>query len=232
MRLDKVLAHHGLGSRKEVKNLIRKGMISINGEIVTQDDVHIDMALDEIWINDENIKLEVTQFILLNKPAGTICERGAVMYPSVLELIEEPLLPKTNPVGRLDVDTEGLILLTNDGRLAHHLLSPKHHVMKGYRVTLARPLDPKWIPLIEKGLTLDDGERCLPAKISQVEDLIYELWITEGKYHQIKRMMGTCGNDVKYLYRFAFGPLVDDGSLKVGQYRRLSSEEIISLKDS
>jgi 16S rRNA pseudouridine516 synthase len=232
MRLDKILAHHGYGSRKQVKALIRSGVVRVNDRVVTQEEFHVDMALDAIGIQGETLKLEVAQFFLLNKPKGTICERGAALYPSVLDLIAEPLLPNTNPVGRLDVDTEGLLLLTSDGHLNHRLCSPKHHVVKGYRVSLARPLEPKWLEKIESGLTLDDGEICLPAKIVKVDERIYDLWITEGKYHQIKRMMGTCGNDVVYLYRFSYGPLVDDGSLKPGEYRRLTPDEIKAIKST
>jgi 16S rRNA pseudouridine516 synthase len=231
MRLDKLLAHNGFGSRKEVKRLIRDGQVLVNGEIVTDDDYHVS-ELDEIELFDLNISIEDKQYFLLNKPKGCICSKDASQYPSVYEYIHENLLPDTNAFGRLDVDTEGYLIISNDGQLGHQLLSPKHHVIKGYRVTLREPFNPKYIPLIEKGITIDQNEKCEPASIEIINEKTINLLISQGKYHQVKRMMIACENEVVDLYRYQFGSIIDDGSLPVGEYRRLTEEEIELLKEA
>jgi len=229
MRLDKLLAHNGFGSRKEVKRLIRAAQVLVNGEIILDDDYHVDET-DEIEIFDLNINVETKQYFLLNKPKGCICSKDTKDYPSVYEYIHENVLPDTNAFGRLDVDTEGYLVISNDGQLGHKLLSPKHHVIKGYKVTLSKPFNPKYIEHIQKGILIDKGEKCEPASIEIIDDRTVNLLIAQGKYHQIKRMMIACENEVVELYRYQFGPLIDDGSLAVGEYRRLTEEEIELLK--
>jgi 16S rRNA pseudouridine516 synthase len=231
MRLDKLLAHNGFGSRKEVKRLIRAAQVLVNGEIILDDDYHVDET-DEIEIFDLNINVETKQYFLLNKPKGCICSKDTKDYPSVYEYIHENVLPDTNAFGRLDVDTEGYLVISNDGQLGHKLLSPKHHVIKGYKVTLSKPFNPKYIEHIQKGILIDKGEKCEPASIEIIDDRTVNLLIAQGKYHQIKRMMIACENEVVELYRYQFGPLIDDGSLAVGEYRRLTEEEIELLRQA
>jgi 16S rRNA pseudouridine516 synthase len=231
MRLDKLLAHNGFGSRKEVKRLIRAAQVLVNGEIILDDDYRVSET-DEIEIFDLNINVETKQYFLLNKPKGCICSKDTKDYPSVYEYIHENVLPDTNAFGRLDVDTEGYLVISNDGQLGHKLLSPKHHVIKGYKVTLSKPFNPKFIEHIHKGILIDKGETCEPASIQIIDDRTVNLLIAQGKYHQIKRMMIACENEVVDLYRYQFGPLIDDGSLAVGEYRRLTEEEIELLKQA
>jgi len=231
MRLDKLLAHNGFGSRKEVKRLIRAAQVLVNGEIILDDDYRVSET-DEIEIFDLNINVETKQYFLLNKPKGCICSKDTKDYPSVYEYIHENVLPDTNAFGRLDVDTEGYLVISNDGQLGHKLLSPKHHVIKGYKVTLSKPFNPKYIEHIHKGILIDKGETCEPASIEIIDDRTVNLLISQGKYHQIKRMMIACENEVVDLYRYQFGPLIDVGSLAVGEYRRLTEEEIELLKQA
>ena len=229
MRLDKCVAHLGYGSRKQVKAFIRKGYVSGNGEIILDDDFHVDETNDEIHFLEETINYEKQQYFLINKPIDTICSQDRSLYPSVLDLIEEPLLPNTQPVGRLDVDTTGALLITNDGQLAHRLLSPKHHVDKVYDVVLEKAFEAKWITQIEKGMVLSDHEHCLPAKVSILNENRIELTLSEGKYHQVKRMMHACDNQVVLLHRKMFSILSLD-NLEIGHFRSLSTEEIKALK--
>lgn len=229
MRLDKCVAHLGYGSRKQVKAFIRKGYVSVNGVIVLDDDFHVDETNDEIHFLDETINYEKQQYFLINKPLDTICSQDRSLYPSVLDLIEEPLLPNTQPVGRLDVDTTGALLITNDGQLAHRLLSPKHHVDKVYEVVLEKALEAKWVTQIEKGIELSDHEHCLPAKVSILNKNRIELTLREGKYHQVKRMMHACDNQVVLLHRKMFS-ILSLNNLEIGQVRSLSTEEIKALK--
>ncbi len=230
MRLDKLVAHLGYGSRKQVKQYIRKGYISVNGEIILDDDFHVNELEDEIVFLDESLNYEAFQYFLLNKPQETICSQDRGLYASVLDLIDENVLPNTQPVGRLDVDTTGVLLITNDGQFAHRLLSPKHHVDKVYEVTLIKPFDPKYISEIEKGLRLNEKDVCLPAKIKVIDDLYIELILSEGKYHQVKRMMLACDNEVVELNRKQFAFLNVEG-LEPGEYRHLTEDEIKALKE-
>lgn len=231
MRLDKLLAHNGFGSRKEVKRIIRDAQVMVNGEIVINDDYHV-LDTDEIELFDLSVNVETKQYFLLNKPKGCICSKDNQMYPSVYEYIHENVLPDTNAFGRLDVDTEGYLVISNDGQLGHRLLSPKNHVIKGYRVTLREPFNVKFIEAIHKGIAIDKNEICEPASITIIDDHTVNLIIAQGKYHQIKRMMIACENEVIELYRYQFGPIIDDGSLPVGEYRRLSDAEIKLLKNN
>ena len=230
MRLDKLLAHLGYGSRKEVKRLIRSKVVSVNGELVASDDLHVNPDEDEISVLDETIDYQAFQYFILNKPKDTICSTDASLYASVLDLIDEPLRPHTMPVGRLDVDTEGLLLITNDGQLAHRLLSPKHHVEKVYHLILEKEFSEKDGLKIEQGIWLNEKERCLPAKVHILNPKEIELTLTEGKFHQVKRMMHACDNEVLNLRRIRFGPLVLTDDLKIGEYRALTHEELEHLK--
>ena len=230
MRLDKMLAHLGYGSRKEVKKIIRAGWVLVNDELVRDDDFHVSEA-DSVVVYDENVEMLTEQYFLMNKPAGTICSHDNKLFPSVYDLFDEALLPKTQAFGRLDQDTQGVLILSSDGVMGHRLLSPKHHVKKVYQVDLLHSFDPKFIPLIEKGIKIDKEEICAPATVEVISDKRILLTLIEGKYHQVKRMMVACENEVTNLVRIQFGPIMLDPELEPGQYRKLSEEEIELLRN-
>lgn len=230
MRLDKFLAHAGLGTRKEVKKWIRKGFVLVNDEIVKKDDYKVNEDQDIVCFDGEVITYQQFYYLMLNKPSGyvsaTIDDRNA----TVLDLIEEDYACMLFPVGRLDIDTEGLLLLTNDGVLAHDLLSPKKHVDKTYYVQLSKPYSKDDIYDLETGIALNDEEICLPAKVECIDDRSMYLTIQEGKFHQVKRMAHAINNEVIYLKRICMGALQLDESLPLGAYRALNDEEIRNLK--
>lgn len=230
IRLDKLCAHLGLGSRKEVKMMIRKGLISVNGDLIYNDDFKVDERQDEVVYLDESLHYPAQQYFMLNKPVDTICSRDVSLYPSVLDLFNDPLLPSTQAVGRLDVDTTGLLLVSSDGKVAHRCLSSKHHVEKVYEIDLAIDFDRTFIDILEKGGIVLDGQACLPAKIKIISARKLHLSIIEGRYHQVKRMMHACNNEVVNLKRIQFGPLKLDESLELGEYRPLTQAEINLLK--
>ena len=229
MRLDKFLAHAGFGTRKEVKELVRKGRVVVNGQRVKKDDQKIDERQDQIQVDGRIVTYETEVYIMLNKPQGVISATEDSRYETVLDCL------KTNrsdlfPVGRLDIDTEGLLLITNDGALAHDLLSPKKHVDKTYEVHLERPWDPQYEAAIQTGIRISDEEVCLPATLRQTAKHIILLTIQEGKFHQVKRMMHACDNEVVYLKRLTMGPLKLDEALQSGAWRNCTPQEIEALK--
>ncbi|MEI7668058.1 MAG: pseudouridine synthase [Erysipelotrichaceae bacterium] len=228
MRLDKALADLNLGSRKEVKLLIRKGKVCVNGLIIKDDDHHIDIDHDVITLDDERLAFNQVQYFMLYKPIGSICENRSKQYPSVLEYIKEPLHAKTQTVGRLDVDTEGVLLIMSDGTLAHHLLAPKSHCSKIYHLSLEKSFDLNYLVELQTGIVLSDG-LCQAAIITLIDETHMLMEISEGRTHQVKRMMHACDNEVIALKRIQFGPLTL-GDLKPGEYRALSLTEIEALK--
>ena len=228
IRLDKMLAHMGYGSRKEVKELIRKGYVSINGEIIKSDDIKVNED-DEVIIFDEVVNYDEFVYLMLNKPDGYISATFDNNLPTVLDLIYGYESRNLFPVGRLDIDTYGLLILTNDGKLAHKLLSPKNHVDKKYYVKYDGKYNDKFIDIFNKGIPLDDFT-CKPAKFENLGNNEAYITISEGKFHQIKRMMEYVGCNVTYLERIEFGPLKLDSNLKRGEFRVLSKEEIDLLK--
>lgn len=229
MRLDKFLAHAGLGTRKEVKELVRKGRVEINGQRVKRDDLKIDEQTDQVCVDGEIIAYESAVYIMLNKPQGVVSATEDSRYSTVLDCLESSR-NDLFPVGRLDIDTEGLLLITNDGALAHDLLSPKKHVDKTYEVHLEKAWDPQYEPAIHEGIQISDEEICQPAVLKQIEDQVILLTIQEGKFHQVKRMMHACDNEVTYLKRLTMGPLTLDEALEPGQWRACTEEEITALK--
>ena len=228
IRLDKMLAHMGYGSRKEVKELIRKGFVSVDGEIVKSDDIKVDES-SEIIIFDEKIKYEEFIYIMLNKPQDVISATYDGNLPTVLDLISGYESRNLFPIGRLDIDTLGLLILTNDGQLAHKLLSPKNHVSKKYYVKYDGKYKNSFIDIFKKGFQIDDYFT-KPAIFENLGNNEAYITIYEGKYHQIKRMMEHVGCEVTYLERIKFGNIELDTSLKRGGYRLLTEEEINSLK--
>ena len=230
MRLDKMLSHTGYGSRKEAKELIRKGFVSVNGETILDDDFKVDEENDEVIIADNNISYDKFIYIMLNKPDGYVSATYDSHDPIVLDLIDGYEKRKLFPVGRLDKDTVGLLLITNDGDLAHRMLSPKKHVIKRYYLKFDGILTDKKISRFEEGITLEDGSLCMPASYEKLSENEGILSIKEGKYHQVKRMLEALDCTVTYLKRISFGPIELDKDLEEGKYRFLTEEELKRLK--
>lgn len=230
LRLDKMLAHCGYGSRKEVKQLIRKGEVIVNGEIVYDDDLKVDSDKDDVIVFDENVNYQELVYIMLNKPSGVVSATFDFHKQTVIDLVSEYANYKIFPVGRLDIDTVGLLLITNDGMLCHNLLSPKSHVDKKYYVEFDGEFKDSYYKMFENGIVLDDGYKTLPGKITLNENNKAIVTIHEGKFHQVKRMFEALNMKVTYLKRISFGTLTLDENLKEGQYRLLTDKEIEDLK--
>ncbi len=228
MRLDKFLAHAGIGTRKEVKELIRKKRVSVNGVIQKKDDVKIDELKDEICVDGEVIRYQQFVYYMLNKPQGVVSATVDNQYKTVLECFDCYLPDDVFPVGRLDIDTEGLLLISNDGQLAHRLLSLKYHVDKTYYVKCEKEITDEMVKGLSQTIELKE-EVYQPGVVEVIsKDELY-LTIQEGKFHQVKRMLHHVGNEVEFLKRVSFGPLKLDESLLPGEYRELSEEEIERL---
>lgn len=233
MRLDKFLVHMGIGSRKEVKEYIKKKAIMVNQAVAQKGEQQIDEKHDEILFHGERLVYQEHHYYMLHKPAGVITATEDKHEKTVLDLIAEPC-KGLFPVGRLDKDTEGLLLLTTNGELAHKLLSPKKHVDKTYFVTLEKPFDKNTVKTFETGVVLSDGYQCMPARIIEdaKDDYNVRIVIQEGKFHQVKRMFQATGNTVVYLKRETMGILTLDSELKKGAYRPLTPSEIALLEES
>lgn len=231
IRLDKLLAHSGYGSRKEVKELIRKGQVSVNEVVIKDDDFKVDEVNDEVIVEGIIVDYQKFIYIMMNKPDGVLSATYDPKDPIVLDLIEDTPTRGLFPVGRLDKDSEGLLLITNDGKLAHELLSPKKHVDKVYYIEYEGELVSDVKERFKEGIILKDNYKCLPASIELLNDNKAYVTISEGKFHQVKRMINMCNGEVTYLKRIKFGPLELDNSLKEGEYRYLSNLELDSLKN-
>ena len=226
----------GLGSRTEVKRLLKKKQVLVNGKIETSAKIQIDENQDEISVNKRVLDYEKFVYYLLNKPKGVISATEDANHQTVLNLLDESARQKeVFPVGRLDIDTHGLLLLTNNGALAHAMLSPKKHVAKVYRAKVDGIITEKDVEHFEAGIELTDFT-CQPAKLTIVkvneeqQTSLVEITISEGKFHQVKRMVQACGKTVTDLERLSMGPLTLDKELATGTFRRLTQEEIKSLK--
>ena len=231
IRLDKLLAHSGYGSRKEVKELIRKGQVSVNEVVIKDDDFKVDEVNDEVIVEGIIVDYQKLIYIMMNKPDGVLSATYDPKDPIVLDLIEDTPTRGLFPVGRLDKDSEGLLLITNDGKLAHELLSPKKHVDKVYYIEYEGELVSDVKERFKEGIILEDNYKCLPASIELLNDNKAYVTISEGKFHQVKRMINMCNGEVTYLKRIKFGPLELDNYLKEGEYRFLSNLELDSLKN-
>lgn len=220
-----MMAHAGLGSRKEVKEYIRKGYVLVNGEVIKNDDFHIDEENDEVIVADLKVNFESVFYYMLNKPEGYISATFDNSQATVLDLFKEHL-HGAFPVGRLDIDTTGLLLITNDGALAHRVLSPKSHVNKKYYVNFSGVFKDSYYDSFVRGITLDDGYVTLPASFELVKPNEGIITIQEGKFHQVKRMFEALGMKVTSLKRISFGPLELDPNLGLGEYRKLTKEEV------
>ena len=228
MRLDKFLANSGIGSRSEVKNYIRKGRIKVDGEIA-KSSLIIDENINKISFDDEIIDYHEFYYVLINKPKGYVSAVTDNVYPPVTDLVTEYQFAKLFPVGRLDVDTTGTLLLTNDGKLCHRLLSPKYHVDKTYHVITDYDIKEEMIKDFEEGIVLD-GELTLPAKLTILGKREAELTIHQGKFHQVKRMFLKYSLKVMELDRKSFA-FLNHEDLKIGEYRELNKDEVQKLKD-
>ncbi|MDD5793520.1 MAG: pseudouridine synthase [Clostridiales bacterium] len=235
-RLDKIIANLGYGTRKEVKQMARKGMIEVDGEIVKDSSLNIDPEKSVIKINGEEIFYRKYIYLLMNKPAGVISATYDNRDETVIDLLEpDHQVFEPFPVGRLDKDTVGLLFLTNDGELNHRLISPKHHVDKVYFAKIDKEVNEDDIEKFKNGITLDDGYKCKEAKLeilNILDDGTSEVNITiqEGKFHQVKRMFEAVGKSVIYLQRISFGGIELDLDLEEGEYRELTDSEIALLK--
>ena len=237
MRLDKLLAHSGLGTRKEVKKLLKTKIVEVNEKTVTDPKTHVDPDTDKVTVGGEKLDYQEFVYFMMNKPQGVISATEDLMHETVLDLLEmQDSLQEPHPVGRLDIDTEGLLILTNDGKLTHRLLSPKHHVDKRYYAEIDGIVTEEDIVQFKEGVTLDDDYETLPADLEilstdeEAGTSVIELVIREGKFHQVKRMMQAVGKEVTYLKRLEMGPIKLDDTLELGAYRELTSEEIDLLK--
>ena len=233
IRLDKFLADMGLGTRSEVKKEIHKGQVRVNGIPERSPEYKLDIQKDLVEVNGRQISYAQQEYYMLNKPAGVVSATEDKKDMTVLDLIQEKQRKDLFPVGRLDKDTEGLLLITNDGLLAHQLLSPEKHVKKTYFVTVENPVSPEDIKILEEGVDIGEEKRTLPAEISCLSPEKNSLCLTikEGKFHQIKRMFQAVDNKVLYLKRLSMGSLTLDETLAPGEYRPLTKEEIERLKD-
>ncbi len=232
-RLDKVLATGAL-SRKEVKTLVRKGRVLVNGQPAVSSDIKIDPETADICVDSEPFSYKRYVYIMLNKPAGVVSASNSGREKTVVDLVPETLQRSgLFPAGRLDKDTTGFVLLTDDGAFAHRILSPKNHIQKTYLATLSQCPDEESLNQLREGLTLRDGTKLLPAIVERMPKSETQVCIKicEGKYHQIKRMFAAVGNPVTALHRTHMGDLELDAALSPGQCREISQEERKQIAD-
>lgn len=235
MRLDKYLAEMGVGTRQEVKKQIRQGKAAVNGTVVKAADTKIDETSDEVTISGRNISYVSYEYYMLNKPAGVVSATEDRRDTTVIDLIKEKKRKDLFPVGRLDKDTEGLLLITNDGDLAHRLLAPKKHVDKVYYAKIDGMVTEEDVKRFAEGIDIgaEEEEMTRPAKLDimkSAEESEIRLTIHEGKFHQVKRMFLAVGKEVTYLKRERKGTLCLDENLKPGEYRLLTEEEIENVR--
>lgn len=230
MRLDKFIAEQTGLTRSQAAKALKSGVVSVNEEIEKSGARKVS-AEDTIRYEDELLEwLEGGQYFMLYKPQGYVCSHDDGEYPTVFQFFDYPLMNKLHTAGRLDVDTTGLVLLTDDGQWSHRITSPKHHCEKTYLVTLADPVEAFYAQQLAEGILLrGEKEPCLPAKMEILDDYNVNLTISEGRYHQVKRMFAALGNKVEALHRWRIGDIVLDESLEEGEYRTLSDEEIGSF---
>ncbi len=250
MRLDRFLTEMGAGTRSRIRDAAKNGRIRVNGVVEKRTDRKIDPASDSVTFDGAEVAYVQFEYYMLNKPAGVVSATEDRIHTTVVELIGERKRADLFPVGRLDIDTEGLLLITNDGELAHRLLSPKRHVDKRYLAVVDGRLPADAKERLREGIVLSDGTKTLPADLKEAADAgnlsgilpdgggedsgraAYILTIHEGKFHQVKRMFETLGCTVTYLKRLSMGSLVLDAGLKPGEYRMLTASELARLKES
>lgn len=227
-RLDKFISGQLQITRNDAKEFLKQGKVTVNGSIQKRYEYKVTPGTDSVAVDGEIIQYRKYIYIMLNKPKGVVCSTRDGESPTVLSLIPENLMRKgLFPAGRLDKDTEGFVLLTDDGEFAHRMLSPKHHVNKLYYCELEKPYQNVYEPAFKEGLTLKTGEKCLPAEIKK-GDTEYSAYVTlhEGMFHQVKRMLETVGNKVLYLKRVKIGGLLLDENLELGECREILHKEL------
>lgn len=236
MRLDKLLANYGIGTRKEVKAYIRKGFVEVNGEVVKKDDCKVDHEKDMITFDGEIINYRPYVYLMLNKPQGYVSATKDNVHPTVIDLIIGYENYDLFPVGRLDLDTEGLLLISNDGDFGHKLMAPSRSHAKVYLADVLGIMDENDIEAFKEGIILDNGYKCKKANLQILEvndnSCRVQIEIFEGKFHQVKKMVEACGKHVTYLKRLKIKNLVLDRSLKLGDFRELTDEELVDLMNN
>ncbi len=228
-RIDKVVSNMGYGSRKEVKQYIKKGLIRVNDSVVKDNKLKVDPYKDLVTFDGEEIIYKEFIYLMMNKPQGLVSSTEDPLTETVIDLLDERYsFYKPFPVGRLDKDTEGLVLISNDGKMAHELLSPKKRVDKKYYAEVYGLVEESHKDIFRNGIELDDGYKTLPAELVIIEsDIVSKVYLTiqEGKYHQVKRMFGALSMRVVFLKRVSIGKLELDENLKLGEYREITEEE-------
>ena len=234
MRLDKVLSNSGFGSRSEIRTLAKEGLIKVDGSTVYETSMHVDPENSNIEIRGTLLNYRRFIYVMMNKPAGVISATSDNKLRTAIDLLpEEFSCFDLFPAGRLDIDTEGMLLLTNDGQMAHDLLSPKKHVDKRYFAIIDGVVTDNDIKRFKEGVDLDDGYRTMPAELEIIKSgprSVIELVLHEGKFHQVKRMFEAVGKKVNYLKRIQMGGLKLDNALEPGECRELSTDEVVLLK--
>lgn len=235
MRVDKYLGNMGVASRSEIKRIIGRGRVAVNGQVVRSAKWQINPQTDRITLDNQVIDYVPYIYLMLNKPAGYLSATEDRKLPTVLDLVPKQYQHyQLFPMGRLDRDTEGLIILSNDGQLAHRLLSPKYHVVKWYEVHCQRAVDAAQVAKLKSGVTIAGAYKTRPAQVMHysADATRIKLGISEGKFHQIKQMMQAVDNAVVYLKRTHFGAIALDDSLALGAIRPLTTDEINRLKET
>ena len=231
IRIDKYLSNMGKGSRSELSKIIKKGSVTVNGTVIKDTSFKVDETKDVVTFKGEEVTFKKNLYIMLNKPKGYVTATEDNYNKTVLDLIDDPLIKKrVAPAGRLDIDTEGFVFLTDDGDLNHFITGPKCHVRKRYLVHLRDKLSEEDIMNLEKGVTLDDGYLTKEAKVIRLCEDKCLIDLYEGKFHQVKRMFEAVNNKVIYLKRIIIGNLILDDNLELGKYRELTNEEIELIK--
>ena len=232
MRLDKYVSSVTDYSRAEVKRLLQNGSITVNGSATKNAAQQLDAQKDIICLFDEPLRAPAPRYFMLNKPVDTICATEDSMHPTVIDLLDEPNSHQLHVAGRLDKDTTGLLLLTDDGQWSHQITSPNKHCSKTYRAELAESFTDSAKQALEEGVLLHNEKKpTRPATVNIINERCIELSIAEGKYHQVKRMLAAVGNHVNQLHRQQIGSIVLDPSLDVGEYRLLTLEEVSTVSE-
>ena len=229
LRLDKYLTELGAGTRSEVKKQIKAGLVTVNGAVAKKPEQKVDETGDEVCLRGERLLYTAFEYYLFHKPAGCVSATQDNMHRTVMDYLSDTARGDLFPVGRLDLDTEGLLLITNDGALAHALLSPSRHVAKTYYARVQGVVDETDVNLFKNGVDIGEEKLVRPADLVILSEIT--LTITEGKFHQVKRMFEAVGKKVLYLKRISMGPLVLPEDLAPGAYRKLTAEELAALKN-
>ncbi|MDO5331944.1 MAG: pseudouridine synthase [Bacillota bacterium] len=229
-RLDKYLCDGNVGTRSKVKELLKAGRVRVNDTVVKDGSVKINTDSDKVYFDGRELTVEKLRYFMLNKPAGCVSATKDKLSDTVLDMLKGEDTRDLFPVGRLDKDTEGFLLITNDGELAHNLLSPKKHVEKKYYVRLNGQISEEAVKKVEDCIDIGDDKPCLPAKVEVLKDDEVNITITEGRYHQVKRMFQAVGLEVIYLKRISMGKLSLDETLAPGEYKKLGKEDIEQIR--